>query len=154
MLAGVCAGLAEYLNVDVTFVRLAFVLISLAGGAGILGYIVAAIIMPDKYHSKGYRPTNEQTGTVFERPLEAKPQGPAESEWRNLHETPNQQPPRPEAHHGGGDQRLLALILIGVGGYMLVNRFYNLEYLLQHWWPLLLVLIGVAMLGGSFTRRA
>ncbi|MBQ8449158.1 MAG: PspC domain-containing protein [Clostridia bacterium] len=48
-LGGVCAGLAEYFNIDPTVVRLGWVLITLmSAGAGIIGYIAAAIIMPDK----------------------------------------------------------------------------------------------------------
>ena len=44
---GVCAGLAEYLNLDVTIVRLIAAVIGLSG-SGILLYIVAALIMPVK----------------------------------------------------------------------------------------------------------
>lgn len=44
-LAGVCGGIAEYLGIDATLVRLALVLFSLMGGAGILFYIIAAIVM-------------------------------------------------------------------------------------------------------------
>ena len=47
-IAGVCGGLAEYLNIDPTVVRLAWALIGLCGGAGIVAYIVAAMIMPVK----------------------------------------------------------------------------------------------------------
>ena len=47
MLCGVCAGLAEYLNLDVTIVRLIAAVIGLSG-SGILLYIVAALIMPVK----------------------------------------------------------------------------------------------------------
>src|SRR6476620_5892151 len=39
VLAGVCAGIAEALSVDVTLVRLIFALLALAGGAGILLYL-------------------------------------------------------------------------------------------------------------------
>jgi len=46
-LCGVCGGIAEYFNIDPTLVRLLWVLFSLAGGAGILAYIIAAVIMPD-----------------------------------------------------------------------------------------------------------
>ncbi len=46
-LCGVCGGLAEYFNIDPTLVRLLWVLFSLAGGAGVLAYIIAAVIMPD-----------------------------------------------------------------------------------------------------------
>lgn len=47
MLCGVCGGIAEYFNIDPTLVRLVWVLITLMGGAGILAYIIAAIIIPD-----------------------------------------------------------------------------------------------------------
>lgn len=49
MICGVCQGLSEYLNIDVTVVRLLFVLLGFASGAGLIIYIVAAIIMPDKF---------------------------------------------------------------------------------------------------------
>ena len=48
MIDGVCAGIAEYFNLDPTLVRLGFVLLSCLGASGILLYIVAAIIMPRK----------------------------------------------------------------------------------------------------------
>ncbi len=48
MLAGVCGGIAEYLDIDSTIVRLAFAFISLIGGSGLLAYIVAAIIIPSE----------------------------------------------------------------------------------------------------------
>lgn len=45
MIDGVCAGIAEYFDVDPTLVRLGFVIFGCTG-SGILAYIVAAIIMP------------------------------------------------------------------------------------------------------------
>ena len=47
MIAGVCGGIAEYLNVDVTIVRLIAAVLVLACGSGLLAYIVAAIVMPN-----------------------------------------------------------------------------------------------------------
>lgn len=46
MIAGVCAGLGEYLDIDVTIIRLLFVVLALAGGPGILLYIILWIVMP------------------------------------------------------------------------------------------------------------
>ena len=43
---GVCAGIAEYLNLDPTVIRLAWIVFSLLGGSGILAYIIAAIVIP------------------------------------------------------------------------------------------------------------
>ena len=48
MLAGVCGGIAEYFGVDPTWIRLAWVIFSMTGGAGVLAYIVAALIIPDE----------------------------------------------------------------------------------------------------------
>lgn len=48
MVAGVCAGIAEYFDIDPTLVRLAWVLFILAGGSGILAYLIAAIILPKR----------------------------------------------------------------------------------------------------------
>ena len=46
MIDGVCAGFAEYLNIDTTIVRLIWVLLSMCYGGGVLLYIIAMIIMP------------------------------------------------------------------------------------------------------------
>ena len=46
-LCGVCGGIGEYFNLDPTVVRLLWVLFSLAGGAGVFTYIIAAIIIPE-----------------------------------------------------------------------------------------------------------
>lgn len=46
MIFGVCAGIAEYFDIDPTIVRLIFLFVCLAGGSGILAYIIAAIVMP------------------------------------------------------------------------------------------------------------
>lgn len=46
MLDGVCAGIAEYFGIDPTLVRVALVLFCAMGGAGIIAYIIMAIVMP------------------------------------------------------------------------------------------------------------
>ena len=47
-IAGVCGGVAEYFNIDPTLVRLGWAFVALCGGCGLVAYIVAAIIMPEK----------------------------------------------------------------------------------------------------------
>jgi phage shock protein PspC (stress-responsive transcriptional regulator) len=47
VIAGVCGGLAEYLNIDATVIRLIWALVGLSG-AGILAYFIAALIIPVK----------------------------------------------------------------------------------------------------------
>jgi phage shock protein C len=48
MIAGVCGGLAKRFNANATWLRLAFVLFTLLGGAGFLLYLFLWIIMPEE----------------------------------------------------------------------------------------------------------
>jgi phage shock protein C len=48
MIGGVCSGIAEYLDVDVTIIRLLFVLFTFMGGGGLWIYLVLWFIMPEK----------------------------------------------------------------------------------------------------------
>lgn len=47
MIAGVCAGLADYIHIDPTVVRLIWVLVAFSG-AGLIAYLVCALIIPEK----------------------------------------------------------------------------------------------------------
>ena len=49
ILAGVCGGLAEYLGIDATIVRIVYVLISILSAAfpGIIVYLILMLIMPN-----------------------------------------------------------------------------------------------------------
>jgi phage shock protein PspC (stress-responsive transcriptional regulator) len=49
MLAGVCNGMAAYVNIDPTLVRLAFVLLTILWGSGLLVYVVMAIVVPEAH---------------------------------------------------------------------------------------------------------
>ena len=47
MLTGVCGGIGELLGIDPTIIRLIWAALSLAGGTGIILYIIAAVIIPE-----------------------------------------------------------------------------------------------------------
>ena len=49
IILGVCSGLAEYYNLDVTMIRIVFILFTLTFGIGILAYIVLALLMSSDY---------------------------------------------------------------------------------------------------------
>jgi phage shock protein PspC (stress-responsive transcriptional regulator) len=67
MLDGVCGGIAEYFALDPTLVRIAWVLLTLFGGSGIILYIVAMIIMPAAPITPAVplRPRNSGNNTRF-----------------------------------------------------------------------------------------
>ena len=60
--AGVCGGLAEYFEMDSTLVRLIWVGLSLVAGSGLLAYIIAAIVMPDRPQGNFDPYTGQYTG--------------------------------------------------------------------------------------------
>lgn len=47
ILAGVCSGLADYINIDPTIIRVIWALVGLSG-AGIVAYLVCALLIPEK----------------------------------------------------------------------------------------------------------
>jgi signal transduction histidine kinase len=59
VLAGVCGGLSQAIGIDVMFVRMGFVLLSLASGVGILVYALAWLLLP----------LEGETSTIFSRAI-------------------------------------------------------------------------------------
>ncbi len=53
IIGGVCMGLARYFDVDVTLVRLVWVLTVIFGGAGLLAYLIAWVIIPEEPFETG-----------------------------------------------------------------------------------------------------
>jgi phage shock protein C len=64
MIDGVCGGIAQYFDLDPTLVRIAWVILTLLGGSGIILYIAAMIIMPkEPYPGSQYgQPPQPQAG--------------------------------------------------------------------------------------------
>lgn len=50
--AGVCGGLGEYFQVDPLLIRIMFIIAALAGGPGLLLYIILALLMPEAPYEK------------------------------------------------------------------------------------------------------
>ena len=48
MVAGVCAGIADYFGVDVNLVRLGFIVATFVGFIGILAYLAAWVVLPEE----------------------------------------------------------------------------------------------------------
>lgn len=55
VIAGVCGGIADYLNIDPTIIRLGFVFATFFGGIGPIAYIVGIFVMPE---NESYKPKN------------------------------------------------------------------------------------------------
>ena len=47
-ISGMCGGIAEYFGIDSTWIRLIWAIFVFVYGGGVLAYIIAALVMPNK----------------------------------------------------------------------------------------------------------
>lgn len=120
MIAGVAGGLAEYFVVDVALVRLIWVLAVLAGGAGILAYIILWIVLPEE--------SNGQESNI--------------SVWPADDPTVHDETVMVDKNRR---QRNAGILLIGLGLIFLGAQFVP-HWVLTRSWPLLLVFFGLFLL--------
>ncbi len=152
MLFGVASGMAEYFDVDVTLVRLLWLLFIFAtGGAGILLYIALAIIMPRE------ETTATEPRDVIRENLESMP-GEAAEAGRRLGEavrgpaTEGQQA-QPSPTGERRRRNTLALVLITIGLILLtINLGWWSWFRWDIFWPLVLIAIGVAIIVVRYRR--
>jgi phage shock protein PspC (stress-responsive transcriptional regulator) len=136
MLGGVCGGLADYLRIDTTLVRLFFILLSIgASGIGVMIYLLLWIIVPLEGHKR--EPTLQDTVRSGSEEIADKARMVGD-DLRNIVRNPN---PRAGVFIG--------VALIGLG---IVFLLQNLELPWLNWldfdviWPSLLILGGIALL--------
>lgn len=152
-LSGVCAGLGEYLRVDKTWIRLAFVIsviFSSMLGLGMLGpivYIVLWIAVPVKPH------TVSEYGPLADRPV-ADPQGYYDSHYDVDYRVGGTSTFAPKSGKSNQDRYIAGLILLIIGVFFLLHQ---LDILFVHdvirYWPVLLILSGIVVLFGAFRRQ-
>lgn len=130
---GVCGGLAEYFKVDSVIVRLAFVVLVLIDGIGILLYIILAIIMP----------AEEQAGRPQKDVIEQNVQDVAEEVKGTFENMEKETPTQQKTQYA----RWLGVILILLGAYFLLESLHLLSWVrFDIFWSLLLILIGIVLL--------
>ena len=102
MVAGVCGGLGRYFDVNPTFYRVGFVVLALLGGAGILIYVAALLVMPERGRGRVDRRAAFRT---------SRPPRPA----RGIGIVPSpRSPPLARADLADGDIAWVLLLLAGV----------------------------------------
>jgi phage shock protein C len=137
MLFGVAGGMADWLDLDPSLVRLVWALLVLAGGIGFLLYIVAAIVIPEEPVG-GAMPAG--TGTTPGSGAAGGSAGAASTdEWNSRRQARR----AARAQHGGNGAVVFGLVLIALGGWFLVNRYLNIDSALVV--PGVLILLGGAL---------
>ncbi len=153
-IAGVAGGVAAWLGLDPSLVRIAWVVLAVgSGGIFLLVYIVMMVVVPlapegwqpraafDRYQGM---PPYSQTGAS------AAPDGtvpPPRAAW------PEGWAQRPtSAPIDTGRAGLVAgLFLIAIGGWFLIDDYIHIDWAVA--WPLLVIVAGVALIAGAARRR-
>ena len=147
VLFGVAGGLAEYFTIDSVLVRLAFILLTFAGGIGLLAYIALAFLMP-KAQSQSSSPAQ-----VVRENLEQMP-GEVAQAARRVEETVRGSPTQgsetaepSESLRKARGRGFFGLVLIVLGVLFLLANFGLFSWWnWSVWWPVVLILIGLAVL--------
>lgn len=131
VLAGVASGLARHFNTDPVLIRVLFIAVALAGGSGVLAYIIMWAIVPEEpyqFQAFGDAGANPTANPVSED------QKPAET--------------NSDARQG----RIIAGgVLIFLGALFLAEEFLP-SFDFSKFWPLLLIGIGVLLLLNSKSK--
>ena len=137
-LAGVAAGVAEYLELDPTLVRVLWLVSICFGGFSILLYIILAFVVPPEPLAMAGTGAGMAPG-----PASADPGWPA-----NWHD------PRAEMRRGGRAGIYIGVVLIVIGGIALADAIVPGWAGVAWFGPAVLVALGAALLAGSVHRDA
>ena len=137
MIGGVAAGLADYLKIDPTIVRILFILLALVGGGGVMLYIILWIVLPTDEHI-----------TIINNNLNNM------EENKNPENSQNSpfQPNNPKYKRKDDGSLIAGLILISLGIIFLVIRYFpRIDF--SDLWPVILIVIGVVLLRNAFVAK-
>jgi len=121
VIAGVCAGLAEYFNIDIALMRVLFVVATICGGFGFWMYVILWIVIPEK--------------NILE-------QGSERSYGDTIDITPKEEKADEKRINGS---MIASLILIFIGLIALIDNFAVVSWIWKLW-PAVLIIIGVVIL--------
>ena len=124
VIGGVCGGVAEYLDVDPSIVRIIWAILGLVtGGIFVVLYVVMWIVVPEAPAAEGAAVPSAMS------------------------------PPAPARRRGSGSGSLvLGLILVAVGAYFLIRQYLP-QIDTDLLWPIGLVLLGLALVAASLRKQ-
>ncbi len=128
IIAGVCGGLGKYLNIDPTIIRIAFVILAIINGAGLIVYIILALVIPKE--GQDQRQPVEQTikemaDGIKKEAVDMREKMQDQKSWF------------------GEKRNVIGLIIVVVGIFALINVLFPMHWISWNiFWPLVLVFIG------------
>ncbi len=127
MVAGVCSGLADYLQTDVSVVRLVFLLAFLGIGAGPIAYLILWVVLPVQY---GAATSNFSSTGTSETSFQ---ENTANGDFSNT------------SSKSFRTNLIMGIVLITMGTLFLIDNLVSYEFF-STYWPVLLIIAGLAIL--------
>ena len=134
---GVCAGLAQYLNIDPIILRVVFILLTLLNGIGLLIYVIFWIVLPLQSFEEAYM-INVEGST---------PSGNTQTTADYITDNETLQ-----SQKSGRSRIVIGVILIGVGFIFLVDKIVP-SFSFTDVVPFIILLSGVALLIDSLRKQ-
>lgn len=136
---GVCGGLGEYFSVDPILFRLIFIVLIFCGGAGVIIYIILALLIPSNpstVHTESKTEPIDVHSRIQELAAELR-------ELKRAH----------KGHRGGTMRLLFGLLILILGAGMLAqslnlipNFYFNFSSMFAYFWPVVIILLGLSIL--------
>ena len=153
--AGVAGGLAEYFVMDPLLIRLAFVILTFAGGGGVLIYIMLWIVTPENpviIRQQSYAPYGD-----------ARQQNPGSADYTSestrysegspeTGTNPSQPSPAVRTTERKKGSLVGGLVLITLGALFLADELIP-QININDFWPVILIVIGVGLLINAVAKR-
>ena len=130
IIAGVCGGIAEYLAIDSTIVRIVFALITvIPNGVGLLAYIIMVIVVPEEPVSETESSGGLNKSVGYVRVVDGRVETSEDRSWLSQR------------------RNLVGLVIILLGVASLIRAIMpSLGWADHMFWPLLVILIGVYLI--------
>ncbi|MHB8580710.1 MAG: PspC domain-containing protein [Ignavibacteriaceae bacterium] len=125
MIGGVAGGLGDYFDIDVTLIRIIFIVALVVGGSGILAYIILWIVVPEE----PYPDNASATSNSQENSTESKDEG----------STRMHKEREPRRNNLGG-------VILIVLGFIFLGRNFIPWFHFGDFWPIILIVIGISLL--------
>lgn len=147
-ISGVAGGIAEYLNVDATLVRLVFVALAIINGVGLAIYLVAWLVMPEAPEESAHTKRKEDTMATQSEHTETDVEEPAGTAAVHhsapANESDEHEPSRRHRHERGDNsgRMVSGLILIAIGTAFLLQQTLGVD-VWRFSWPLAIIAVGL-----------
>ena len=137
VIAGVCAVLADYFNIDIALMRVLFVVATICGSFGFWMYVILWIVVPEEYSLESRNNNRDYSQSKYGDTIDITPKD--ETNGKDEKKTVN-------------GAMIASMILIFIGLVALIDNFTPLAWIWKLW-PVPIIIIGVILLINSLKNN-